>query len=119
MLFEQVAMNSEAYPRDRLAVLELVGRTTGDLADRNQPASPAPDQNAARLAAYASAANADTARTLAGILADVQRLQESNKADVFDGTSQPGTPTGTSPAPASQPTQASASQTRPDHDTKT
>lgn len=74
MLWEEVVMNSEAYPRDRKEMLELVGRTTGDLPAPGQPAGSDPDAGA-RLAAMTAAANVEAARILAKVFADVKQAQ--------------------------------------------
>ena len=77
-LWEQVVMNSEAYPRDRKETYEMLGKQAGVLTDPRQPGS---DPEASRMQAIAAVANADTARTLARILADVKQVQESNVID--------------------------------------
>ncbi|HEY6018669.1 MAG TPA: hypothetical protein VIY48_01910 [Candidatus Paceibacterota bacterium] len=85
MMWEQVVMNSEAYPRDRQAMLEFTARLTGDVPDPRQPDQPAGSEASARLAALTAAANVETARIIARVLADVKRLQESTPTQVIDG----------------------------------
>jgi hypothetical protein len=72
MLWEQVVLNSEAYPRDRKEVFEMAAKYA-DL----QPADlkEQVEENAALLNAAASAANAETARILARVFADVKKVQ--------------------------------------------
>jgi hypothetical protein len=85
MLFEQVVLESEAYPRDRLQAWETLGRYAGVLPDQTSK----PDPDAARLAglnAAGAAMNAQAAATVARVLADVIRMQEQNNpVNVIDG----------------------------------
>lgn len=84
MLFEQVVMNSEAYPRDRLEAYKELGKQADVLSD--------PDSAGAGLAPggaglVLAGLNAATAATLARLLSDVQRVQENNLVNVVDGES--------------------------------
>ena len=82
MLWEQVVLNSEAYPRDRKEVLDMVAKYA-DLqpADMKEQA----EDTAALLNAAASAANAEAAATLLRVLEDVQKIQQGKKPDTIEG----------------------------------
>lgn len=88
MLFEQIVLNSEAYPRDRMEAFEKLGKYAGTLpADLRQTA----DADGGTAAAAGAAAGATAAAAvLARVFADVARMQEA--ADVVDGVTADGTP---------------------------
>jgi hypothetical protein len=74
MLYEQIALNSEAYPRDRLDTWEKLGKYAGDLpADVRQP----PDQQA-----FAAGAAVGAGAALQ-FISDVLRAR---RGDVVEGT---------------------------------
>ena len=105
MLYEQVVLNSEAYPRDRLEAWEKLGKYAQVLpSDMRQSAQA--DGTAAALNAAAAGANAETTALLARVLRDVLTAQQAQPpADVVDGTAADGngTPPALPPA-ADQPT---------------
>jgi hypothetical protein len=74
-LFEEVVMNSDAYPRDRKEVFEMLGKYAQVLPADMRQAATDDGTAAAALHAATAAANAQTARILARVFADVKRVQ--------------------------------------------
>lgn len=95
MLFEEVVMNSDAYPRDRLETLDKLGKWTGIIEDPKT--AKIEDPNAARLTAAAAGLTAQAAAVLARVLGDVQAAQAVNRDKVVDvraADAEDGTPRG-------------------------
>ena len=87
MLFEQVVLNSEAYPRDRMEAWEKLSKYIGALPADIKHTQPDDGTAAARLNAAAAGATAEAAAVLARVLADVARIQQAQPpAVVIDGT---------------------------------
>lgn len=79
MLFEQIVMNSEAYPRDRLEAYKELGKQADVMTE------PAPgDAGGLAGAGLAVVASAGTAALLARVLADVIAEQQ-RRVKVVDG----------------------------------
>ena len=83
MLYSQVVLNSEAYPRDRKEMWEMLGKYSEVLpADVRQPdAGP----EAARLQALTAAASVETARILERVFRDVKAEQEQQARQTVEG----------------------------------
>jgi hypothetical protein len=79
MLYEQVVLNTEAYPRDRKETWEMLGKYT-----RNLPSDLRKDTGADQVQAITAALQAETAQTLERLWADVRRVQDQ-PSDVVDG----------------------------------
>lgn len=83
MLFEQIVMNPEAYPRDRLEAYKELGKQAEVL---TEPDSGAGQAGAAGAGLALAGLNAGLAARLAGILGDVLKEQERrNAGKVIDG----------------------------------
>jgi hypothetical protein len=73
MLYEQVVLNSEAYPRDRLEAWEKIGKYSGLLpADAKEKAE---DIRVAIQNNVTTGGNSEHARILARVFADVVKVQ--------------------------------------------
>lgn len=74
MLYSQIVLNSEAYPRDRLQAWETLGKYARTLpADIRQAGDP--DGQAVRLQALTAAANVETVRIMERVFRDVKAQQ--------------------------------------------
>lgn len=85
VIWEDVVMNADAYPRDRLEAWQTLGKYSRVLPADPRQADADPDESA-RLNAAAAVMNVQTARILARVLADVKRAQASPPPAVVDGT---------------------------------
>jgi hypothetical protein len=82
MLHEQVVLNSEAYPRDRLEALDKIGKYAEVVpADRKEQEADEAAARAAALNAAAAGMTAETAALLVRILNDVQKVKRGEAID--------------------------------------
>jgi hypothetical protein len=83
MIHEQVTLNSEAYPRDRLEALEKIGKWS-ELIPSDKKQAEEDSAAAGLLHGAAAGAGAEFARFVLKVLSDVQKVQ-SGESVVIEG----------------------------------